>query len=150
MFLSRLLLKKKRENNSIIHIVTKMSCIIDNWVYVYTSQTRNSEILQQRIFLNSFTIWKKELCFNFHRIETHRDQVREKKSERKETAQPGGEEKKKMLTIVKSPLSIKLWSLSINDPMTGGNRTSAGEMDVFKKRDYVETPFFIAARWEKK
>lgn len=46
----------------------------------------------------------------------------------------GEKKKKKILTIVKSLLSIKFWSLSIKDPTTGRNRTSAGEMDVFKKR----------------
>lgn len=84
------------------------------------------------IFLNSFT-WKKELCFNFHFL-AHASRPSERGERWTEETTWGRKKKKKILTIVKSLLSIKFWSLSIKDPTTGRNRTSAGEMDVFKKR----------------
>lgn len=106
-------------------------CIIDNWVYVHISDMKLRNFSTMRYF------WivlheRKSYVLIFIFSHTHRDQVREEKDERRK--QPGGEKKKKILTIVKSLLSIKFWSLSIKDPTTGRNRTSAGEMDVFKKR----------------
>lgn len=94
-FLSRLLLKKKKRKNSIIHIVTKN--VLLTIEYMYTSlKYETARFFNNAVYFSIVLRYERKnyvLIFTFSH--THRDQMRKEKGERwtEETAQLGGKKK---------------------------------------------------------